>query len=103
MMRQCVITNLRYLNAKLLCVQGPKTDHDFSLFLNQCQNYQSVNKSDQCLFVKNESTCHSDGLIQYTEFVFCELNSALVPLAISILVSVSFLFIDQFDSYTKFW
>lgn len=63
-----------------------------SSFFNsmQCNGVHSVNKSQQCDFVKLVPACAGDdGLIPYFELVYCRLSTDLIPLAMIILVSGS--------------
>ena len=68
----------------------------------QCRDLHQLNSSDQCAFVNATDSCHiTEGLIDYTVFVYCELGTKLIPLAVTILVSHSLVNSGQGEEVKK--
>ena len=56
----------------------------------QCSDVHSFNLSDQCAFINATDDCHiSEGLINYNYFIYCSFGPGLVPLPVTLLVSVT--------------
>ena len=65
---------------------GHPTSNCFTVYL-QCTGVHQAPEADQCEFVRQTQDCQIDeGFVDYTEFVYCDFASSLLPLAVFVLV-----------------
>ena len=67
---------------------GPFAFFIFVLCNDQCFQLNTLkDNQDKCLFVKAVDSCRLDGHINYLQFIYCQVPSKLLPLAMTLLVS----------------
>ena len=67
---------------------GPFAVFIFVFCNDQCSQLNTLkDNQDKCLFVKAVDSCRLDGLINYLQFIYCQVPSKLLPLAMTLLVS----------------